>query len=163
MMMETDLLVDKSLHPMYGNGKTKGLAFGKRKARAEWMEKNCKKWPQADYWKVLAIHKLRCRVKSLAAEARMFRKEEDRASLMYSESLRRHRIGALRKNARYAQLALAFVRGRPYRDIEGECNEGLLVSRLGFEIREYAPCIVANMEAEIFAWLAGKQSSVTVP
>jgi len=167
-MMETDILTDKFAneefpgaqwqHPMYGNGKAKGLAFGKRKARADWMEKNHKKWFENFSWRVLAVHKLRCRVKSLAEEARMFRKEENRASLMYSESLRSHRIDTLRRNARYAQLALAFVRGRPYRDIENEYNKGVLVGRLALEIREYAPCVVANMEAEIFAWLTGKQS-----
>lgn len=156
--METDILVDKSLHPMYGRGKKKRFVTEKQRKRVQWMEKNHKKWLECFSWKALAIHKLRCRVKSLAEEARLTRKEEQRASLMYSEILRHHRIETSRANARYAQLALAFVRGRPYREVEGEHNKGVSLSRLAKEVRGYASCCFANAETKILAWISGKQS-----
>lgn len=156
--MENDLLVDQSLHPMFGNGKSKPKATGKRRKRAEWMEKNHRKWLECFSWKSLAIHRLRCRVKSIAEEARLMRKEENRASLMYSEILRQHRIDELREDARYSQLALAFVRGRPYLDVEGNCKKGVLIFWLAKEIRQHAPHLFVNLENEIFKWLKGKQS-----
>lgn len=157
-MMETDLLVDKSLHPMYGNGKKKRFVTEKQRKRAEWMEKNHKKWLECFSWKALVIHELRCRVKSLAEEARMTRKEEQRASLMYSGILRHHRIDKTRENARYAQLALAFVRGRPYCKVEGEYNKGVSLSRLSKEVRDYASCCFTNIESDVLVWLSGKRS-----
>lgn len=164
-MMETEILTDKSApeqfpgaawqHPMYGNGKTKGLAFGKRKARAEWMEKNHKKWLENFSWKVLAIHKLRCNVKSLAAEARLIRKEEQRASLIYSDALREHRIGVLRTEARYAQLALAFVRRQSYESVEAT-DKGVSVERLAKKILLAMPCGGKyTMEDAVIAWIQG--------
>lgn len=69
-------------------------------------------------WKVAAIHKLRVNVKSLAAEAKIIRKEAMRASAMYGNELNLHRRGRLREEARYSQLALCFLRGRKYRQVE---------------------------------------------
>ena len=69
-------------------------------------------------WKVAAIHKLRINVKSLAAEAKIIRQEARRCGACYEMELTLHRRGRLREEARYTHLALAFVRGRPYKSVE---------------------------------------------
>lgn len=65
------------------------------------------------------IAKLRVNVKSLAAEARIIRRETDRARDPETKnSLALHRTGRLRSEARHAQLALALARRRSYRSVE---------------------------------------------
>ena len=80
-------------------------------------------------YKVFAIHRLRVNVKSLAAESRFIRREENRAGYQYRDLLHLHRTGQLRHESRIAQLALAFVRGRSYRSVE-KSGTGVDVSRL---------------------------------
>lgn len=68
--------------------------------------------------KVFAIHCLRVNVKSLAAEAKIIRRETKRAGSVYRERLVDHRRGKLRAESRATQLALAFLRETPYRSVE---------------------------------------------
>jgi len=68
--------------------------------------------------KVAAIHKARVNVKSLADESRTIRKEEERCGECYRWELQFHRRSRVRSEARYAQLALAFLRGRKYSQVE---------------------------------------------
>ena len=68
--------------------------------------------------KVAAIHRVRVNVKSLAEEVRIIRKETERAGPVYRHALHLHRTGRLREEARYAQLTLAFLRGRSYQKVE---------------------------------------------
>lgn len=72
--------------------------------------------------RIAAIHTLRVNVKSLAAESRIIRREERRADRVYRQLLASHRREWVRYQARYAQLALAFLRGRPYRQVEHKCQ-----------------------------------------
>ena len=86
---------------------------------------------------------LKIKLKSLAAEARIIRQEEIRcrrrirhlvtvptapqprpwhAALRYR--LYEHRTAVLRPEARYSQLAYAFLRGRPYRSTESRVRPG---------------------------------------
>lgn len=63
--------------------------------------------------------KLRVKVKSLAAEARIIRGEERRARRGdLRESLYLHRIHEVRSHARSAHLALGFIKGRTYEQME---------------------------------------------
>lgn len=73
--------------------------------------------------KVLVIHKLRINVKSLAEESRMIRTEVARCGIAYKNTLQLHRTGRLRRESRTTQLALAFVRGRAYREVELKAKE----------------------------------------
>lgn len=57
-------------------------------------------------------------VKSLAAEARIIRKEEQRCGGNYRYMLYEHRVGYLRLESRLAGLALAYVKGTPYAAVE---------------------------------------------
>jgi len=66
-----------------------------------------------------AEHRLRVNVKSLAAEAKFIREEIRRARKPETKNmLNGHRQYYLKPEARMAHLALAFVRGRPYRQVE---------------------------------------------
>ncbi len=62
---------------------------------------------------------LKIKLKSLAAEAKIIRKEEKRAkSQSIRESLYRHRIDVVRYEARHTNIAYGFLRGRTYAQIE---------------------------------------------
>lgn len=88
--------------------------------------------------KVAAIHMLRVNVKSLAAEAKLIRHEEKRAGIQYQTALQLHRRGRLREEARYAQLALAFLRGRHLRQVELAFSKPVDVKRLGMKLCKFA-------------------------
>lgn len=68
--------------------------------------------------KVAAIHKLRINAKSLAMEAVLNRKEAKQAGKRYRDELYLHRVNIIRPEARHTYLALAFLRGRKYREVE---------------------------------------------
>jgi hypothetical protein len=68
--------------------------------------------------KTFAIHRLRVNVKSLSAESKIIRKESKKAAPDYRNQLEWHRIYRLRNESRMAQLALAFIRGIPYKEVE---------------------------------------------
>ena len=69
--------------------------------------------------KYAAIHALRVNVKSLAAEAIFIREEISKTKNNFVKGyLNNHRIRKLRVEARHTQLALAAVRGKPYKFIE---------------------------------------------
>jgi hypothetical protein len=62
---------------------------------------------------------LKVKIKSLAEEARIIRKETKRAkSKTIKEGLYLHRIGTVRIEARHTHLAYGFLRGREYHQIE---------------------------------------------
>jgi hypothetical protein len=87
--------------------------------------------------KVAAIHKLRVNVKSLAAEAKIIRQEAWRCGPAYEAELTMHRRGRLREESRYAQLALAFVRGVPYLAVERNAKEKPVYDKLFDKIRGF--------------------------
>lgn len=60
---------------------------------------------------------LRVKIKSLAEEARIIRREEQRSKL-WGAGLTNHRKFVVRPEARNAQLAYGFLRGRTYEQLE---------------------------------------------
>lgn len=72
--------------------------------------------------KVAAIHMLRVNLLSLIAESRAIRREERRAGIIYRDMLHEHRVMKVREELRVTGLALAFVRGRKYRQCERSTN-----------------------------------------
>lgn len=68
------------------------------------------------------IAKLRINVKSLAYEAKANRREMRRVPPTCRGALRNHRVNRVRPESRTAQLALAFVRGVPYKKVERSCR-----------------------------------------
>lgn len=104
--------------------------------------------------KVAAVHKVRCNVKSLAAEARIIRHEEARCGSAYRAELAAHRRGRLRDEARYAHLALAYIRGRSYRTVEHKA-EPPRAQRLAEKINRYMAYSDRVSEAQVAKWLKG--------
>lgn len=109
-------------------------------------------------WKVSAIHKLRVNIKSLAAEARIIRQEARRAGNFYSWQLTNHRRGKLREEARYTHLALAYLRGRTYAEVEGEkrlerCKSSACPKRLAGKLSPYIPYGVTVDAKALNAWI----------
>jgi hypothetical protein len=99
--------------------------------------------------KVLATHQLRCNIKSLAAEAKIIRHETRRAGPLYRDPLAIHRRGRLREEARYAYLALGFLRGHKYREIERNAKELPSCDRVIEKLRR----VLTTQPQDVSAWL----------
>lgn len=71
---------------------------------------------------------IKVKILSLAAEAKIIRKQEQKARAHGNRSLRiglaAHRRGTVRHEARHAQLAYGFLRGMPYKKMEAKCHPG---------------------------------------
>lgn len=103
--------------------------------------------------RVAAIHTLRVNIKTLAAEARIIRQETSRAGAVYRPHLVEHRRGRLRSEARYAHLALAFLRGRSYRAVEARANNQPDSRELTAKLRRHW---MGATEADVLRWLRGE-------
>jgi hypothetical protein len=68
---------------------------------------------------------LKMKCMSLAAEAAIIRREEKKwpGESAVRTGLYLHRINDVRRECRSANLAYAFLRGRPYRQVEAKCHE----------------------------------------
>ena len=99
-----------------------------------------------------AIHELRVNVKSLAAEARIIRLEERKVrddsilGMMHG-----HRVHHVRNESRIAQLALACVRGVPYRMVENSTRNPVSVSDLRKKLNRFMAGLVTEEFVE--GWL----------
>ncbi len=93
---------------------------------------------------------LRVKLKSLAEEARIIRKEERRIFGQLREELYRHRIGIVRFEARCSHLAYGFIRGltleqmEPRRNVDipeyvAEAIDKALFKRVQELIKKYGP------------------------
>lgn len=63
---------------------------------------------------------LRVKLKSLAAEAKIIRREEQRSWGSFRDELRLHRVGTVRQAARETHLAYGFIRGRALEQMEAK-------------------------------------------
>jgi len=98
------------------------------------------------------IHKLRVNVKSLAAEAKIIRDEIQRATTKEArESLHYHRMERVRPEARMAHLALAFARGKAYKEAESKARNKPSVPELVKKIQRFA--WTADAEQKVHDWL----------
>lgn len=68
------------------------------------------------------IH-LRIKIKSLADEARIIRKEAKKTSGMEKWELNEHRTKVVRPHTRHNLLAYGILIGTPYEAMENKCNE----------------------------------------
>lgn len=90
----------------------------------------------------MSIVYLRVKIRSLAEEARIIRKEErrfpkgSRNNEVYF-GLHTHRTYDVRNEARHALLAYAFLRHRPYRTVEPKCHTEPLWDRVWTLIKKY--------------------------
>jgi len=90
---------------------------------------------------------LTIKLKSLAAEARIIRQTAKRMPVALREEMTLHRRGVVRHAARHTHLALAFLRGRRYEQIERTCHDepdwnavAKMVVRYGHAIGYGSPC-----------------------
>lgn len=84
------------------------------------------------------VHALRVNVKSLAAEARLIRDEIRRATNPEAKaSLACHRAWRVKPESRLAQLALAFVKGVPYRVVERNATSKVDAVKLANKIQRF--------------------------
>lgn len=88
-------------------------------------------------------NKIRVKIKSLAEESKIIRKEEKIAKSGRS-SLREHRVGIVRYEARHAQLAYAFLLGRPYEMVEQNARIEPDINRLVSLVSKYGNVFTRN-------------------
>jgi hypothetical protein len=82
---------------------------------------------------------LRVKVKSLADEARIIRREERKTFGTLREELYRHRMDVVRYEARHAHLAYGFIRGLTYEQMESSTNQSPNWERVRQLIKKYGP------------------------
>lgn len=102
---------------------------------------------------VLFIHKLRVNVKSLAAEARLIREEANRCGQQYASHLTEHRRGRLREESRAAQLALAFIRKRPYYTVEAVDSKPISAQRIVSKLQRVGYLCERDLPTNVESWL----------
>jgi len=94
------------------------------------------------------IH-LKIKIKSLAAEAGIIRKEAEKLKGMARHSLNEHRKGIVRHEARHALLAYGLLRGRPYEAVEKKCHEPPDWKKVSNDARRFGAS-----ETDVAAWVA---------
>lgn len=98
----------------------------------------------------LEVHKLRVNVKSLASEARFIRQEMTKCRDPKTRvALTEHRRSRLRPEARLAYLALAYIKGTPYRVAEPRTSKTVNVIDLFTKIKKFR-CVTPD---EVKAWV----------
>lgn len=71
----------------------------------------------------LNLIKLKIKAKHLALEPSIIRKEERKVKGMDKWDLQHHRKTVVRNEARATQLAIAFIKERPYKELEISCKD----------------------------------------
>lgn len=92
----------------------------------------------------LNLIKLKIKAKSLAAEARIIRKEENKLSGLRKHALSEHRKGTVRRHARATFLAIAYLKGRPYKTVEKTCwnttlRDRYIIPKVVAMVQKYGP------------------------
>ena len=96
----------------------------------------------------MSIVFLKVKVKSLAAEAKIIRREEQRCKSRPADKpgrtelllqLKAHRRDTVRREARHSLLALGYLRGRTYRTMERTCHQSPSWSEVERMVKKYGP------------------------
>ncbi len=96
----------------------------------------------------MSIIFLKVKVKSLAAEARIIRREEQRCKARPADKpgrtelllqLKAHRRDTVRREARHSLLAMGYLRGRAYRAMERTCRQDPSWSEVERMVQKYGP------------------------
>jgi len=97
-----------------------------------------------------AIHRLRVNVKSLTAEARIIRQEIKRVWKSNTDTkneLHNHRLLRIKPEARMAHLALAYLRGTPYKKAENSAKNKPAARELTNKLNRFERVDQRNVEA----------------
>jgi hypothetical protein len=153
-----------------------------------------KSWVELPAWQKdqlkFGLLSLKIKIKSLIVESRMIRSFEKRCDLKGVEgvaitdrqryekhkydSLRGHRITVVRRQLRLSHLAMGYLKGRFYSDLEAKNERGAWAERLDKDFRkELVNCIerfgfkiglnlIARVELDnyVLKWLNGEQSAM---
>lgn len=79
---------------------------------------------------------LKVKLKSLAEEARIIRREEQKGG-DHREGLYRHRVDDVRSEARHTVLAYNFIRGRSYKQTEPHTITPIDINRVLKMVKKY--------------------------
>lgn len=82
---------------------------------------------------------LRVKVKTLAIEARVIRREEGRTNGVLQYELHNHRVNELRREARSAHIAYGLIKGRAMKQIENKASTPPDQKRVEALIKKYGP------------------------
>ena len=100
---------------------------------------------------------LRVKIKSLAEEARIIRREERIANKQFNferqQELYLHRVNRVRPAARATLLAYQYLRGKPYSECEAKLNEfGPLIDWKAVKtmVKRYG-----HVDIDVDKWIAG--------
>jgi len=94
-------------------------------------------------------------VKSLAAEAKFIREEIHKTtSTSVKNALATHRMMRLKPESRLAHLALAFVRGQPYRKVENKVRTKPCKSAMEKKINKFVSYSQRVSVTDVDNWLA---------
>lgn len=81
---------------------------------------------------------LKVKIKSLAEEARIIRREERKAKeAELKNSLHNHRVRAVRAESRATQIAYGFLRGRTFRQVESNSHKPIDWTRVKSMVGRY--------------------------
>lgn len=94
------------------------------------------------------IH-LRIKIKSLAAEAEIIRREAKKTKGMTKWGLNHHRTSVVRHHSRHNLLAYGFLRGVPYCVMERNCDEAPDFKMVAEIARRFGPVV----EGELIMWV----------
>lgn len=86
----------------------------------------------------MSVRFLKVKVKSLAAEARIIRREENRSFGQLRNDLHSHRVQIVRPEARATLLAYGYARGRLYSSMEGPSSSVPDWGRVERMIKKYS-------------------------
>lgn len=82
---------------------------------------------------------LKIKLKSLAAESRIIRREESRTRGALREELYLHRIGIVRQEARSTLIAYGLIRGRSLEQMEAKSHTPPDWDRINQMLKKYGP------------------------
>lgn len=108
----------------------------------------------------MALARARVNIKSLAAEAAIIRAEIKNAKLSYIKNdLHHHRMEKVRPEARLANLAIAYIKGRKIEDVERVPSEKKIdFKRLKNKLSSFIVCTGYNLplEEDIRNWIGNR-------
>lgn len=80
---------------------------------------------------------LKIKLKSLAEESRIIRREERKTHGQLRNELREHRVGVVRSEARHTHIAYGLIRGLSLEQIEKEGSAAFNADKVNTMIRKY--------------------------
>lgn len=110
----------------------------------------------------MALVQLKVKIKSLAAESVIIRKEEHKRRKIKDapprseqviedrRSLKEHRRGVVREEARCSLLAYGYLRGRPYKSMEAKCYEQPRWDKVESIVKRFKPIGANDIDLKLW-------------